>query len=255
MQVTATMKAWFLCGITVVAMGVHLGAEALNVDDCVLNGLKGVNSDAAARMVRQSCENKVANQRKQQISEKYGEKIDEKLAYIKWDSDYANGVVKVTFKNELLQTVTYAELSISQPQANGDCPYSDTRKHLYEVKVKPRSSVVLIVPDGTSLVSKDGRICISSRAVRGRAPSLLDVSIGAVSPLPDNQVAAVNQDLSERYAIIDPPAYSTLGRGIDFKITVEDLRKTACEDEVKRNSRPSQNKALEIYNCMTRLNK
>lgn len=252
MQVTATMKIW-CCAL---ALGVHLGAAALDVDDCVLNGLKGVNSDAAARMVRQSCENKVANQRRQQISEKYGEKIDEKLAYVKWDTDYNKGLVNVTLKNELLQTVTYAELSISQPLAKGECPYSDSRKHLYAVKLKPGSSVVLIVPDGKSLVSKNGQICISSRAVRGRAPSVLDVSIGAVSPLSDNQVAALNQDLGERYAVIDSPVYLPPSRLTDSKLSAQrSPRRIECETELKKKYPPPQNEDLEVIRCIFGVNR
>jgi len=65
-----------------------------------------------------------------------------------------------------------------------------------------------MVPGGTALVSKDGRTsCISIRAVRGREPSLLDLSIGDVEPLSENQVSVINQDLNERYATIDSPLY------------------------------------------------
>lgn len=224
MQVTVNIKAWVWFGIAVAALGGHLGAVAMDVDDCVLNGLKGVNSDAAARMVRQSCESKVANQRRQQLSAKYGGKIYEKLTLSNWDTDYANSSVKVTVNNDLQQTVTYAELSISPPMANGSCPYPETRKHLYAVKIKPGSRVVLVVPGGTSLISKDGRTsCIFVNAVRGREPSMLDISVGAVEPLTDNQLSVVNQDLNERYATIDPPVYSPPNRGILFDIKVEDL--------------------------------
>lgn len=250
MQVTATIKVWFLCGIAGAALGVHLGAAALDVDDCVLNGLKGVNSDAAARMVRQSCENKVVNQKRQQLSTKYGGKIDEKLALDNWDVDYANKTVKVTVRNDLQQTVTYAELSISSPMGNGSCPYPVNRKHLYAVKIKPGSRVVLVVPGGTSLISKDGRTsCIFVYAVRGREPSMLDVSVGAVEPLTDNQLAVVNQDLNERYASIDLPVY------VSPKMpTREDLRNQACEAEVKRkfpHLSPGDH-AMQYFDCVMR---
>lgn len=240
------MKAWFLSCIAMATFGVHPAALAIDVDDCVLNGLKGVNSDAAARMVRQSCENKVANQKRQQLSTKYGGKIDEKLALDSWDSDYASKAVKVTVKNELQKTVTYAELSISAPTANGSCPYPENRKHLYAVKIKPGSRVVLVVPGGTSLISKDGRTsCISVRAVRGREPSMLDVSVGAVDPLTDNQLDVVNQDLNERYATIDPPVY------VPPKISVLGQ---ACDAEVKRKypHLGPGDQALQYFDCMMR---
>lgn len=249
MQLTAaTMKAWLLSGIGGVLLGVHPGAVALDMDDCVLNGLKGVNSDAAASMVRQSCEYKVANQRRQQLSTRYGDKIDEKLTLSNWDSDYANKTVKVTVKNDLQQTVTYAELSITAPMANGSCPYPDNRKHLYAIKLKPESKVVLVVPGGNSLISKDGRSsCISVIAVRGREPSILDVSVGAVEPLTDNQLAVVNRDLNERYATIDSPLF------VPFKLpTPQELRQQECAAEVRKKSPAPQNEYLEIFNCMTR---
>ncbi len=248
MQVTATMKAWSLCGIAGAVLSVHPGASALDLDDCVLNGLKGVNSDAAARMVRQSCENKAVNQKRQQLSTRYGDKIDEKLTLSNWDSDYTNKTVKVTVKNDLQQTVTYAELSISAPMANGSCPYPENQKHLYAVKLKPGSRVVLVVPGGTSFISKDGRSsCIVVSAVRGREPSMLDLSVGAVDPLTDNQLAAVNRDLNERYAVIDSPLF------LPFKLpTPQELRQQECAAEVRKKSPAPQNEYLEIFNCMTR---
>lgn len=246
MQVTETMRRLVLCGIAVTVLGVHLGSAALDVDDCVLNGLKGVNSDAAARMVRQSCENKVANQKRQQLSTKYGGKIDEKLALDNWDADYANKAVKVTVRNDLQQTVTYAELSISLPMANGSCPYPENRKHLYSVKIKPGARIVLVVPGGTSFISKDGRTsCISVSAVRGREPSMLDISVGAVEPLTDNQLAVVNQDLNERYATIDLPVY------VPPKMSIRDQ---ACDAEVKRKypHLGPGDQALQYFDCVMR---
>jgi hypothetical protein len=259
MQVMATMKALFLCGITAVAMGVHLGAAALDVDDCVLNGLKGVNSDAAARMVRQSCENKVASQKRQQILAKYGEGIDANLTHVQWDH-YASDDLKVTLKNELPKTVTYVELSISKPKPNGECPYPVSRKYLYEVRAKPGSRLALIVPNGAALVSKEGNLCTTSKALRGREPNILDVSIGAVMPLSDSQLDSINRALDERYAANDPPMHVQSNHGIDFKITADDLRKMACEDEARKNYEkkngkefaPVHAKILDGYNCMVR---
>jgi hypothetical protein len=258
MQVIATMKALFLCGIAGGALGVHQGAAALDVDDCVLNGLKGVNSDAAARMVRQSCENKVASQKRQQILAKYGEGINSNLTHVEWNY-YGNGDLKVTLKNDLSQTVIYAELSISKPKPNGECPYPVSRKHLYEVKAKPGSRLVLIVPDGASFVSKERHLCTSTTAVRGREPSVLDVSIGAFSPLSDSQVATVNDVLSERYATTESFLDAVRNmRAPDF-LGSSDLRETACKNEAKRNHGKKPNEfiseheiALEVFNCMAR---
>jgi hypothetical protein len=195
----------------------------------------------------------VANQRRQQLSTRYGDKIDEKLTLSNWDSDYANKTVKVTVKNDLQQTVTYAELSISAPMANGSCPYPDNRKHLYAIKLKPESKVVLVVPGGTSLISKDGRSsCISVSAVRGREPSMLDVSVGAVEPLTDNQLAVVNRDLNERYATIDLPLYVP-----PKKPPSEDFRSQACDAEVTRKfpHLSVSERTMQYFDCVMRLSK
>lgn len=118
----------------------------------------------------------------------------------------------------------YAELAISKPTPNGECPYPSQRKHLYAFKVKPGSSAVLVVPDGFAMLAKDGTSCVRVRAVRGREPSMLDVSIGAVMPLTESEVEGVNRDLNERYATIDPPSTYTPGRrGIEFNFTPEEL--------------------------------
>lgn len=258
MQVTETMKALFLCCIAGAALGVHLGAAALDVDDCVLNGLKGVNSDAAARMVRQSCESKVASQKRQQILAKYGEGINSNLTHVEWNY-YANDDLKVTLKNDLSKTVIYAELSISKPKPNGECPYPVSRKHLYEVKAKPGSRLVLIVPGGAAFVSKEGRLCTSSTALRGREPSVLDVSIGASSPLTDSQVASVNSVLNERYAITESFVETIRNERAPDLLGSTDLRESACRNEAKKNHGKKSNEyiseyeiALEVFNCMTR---
>jgi hypothetical protein len=45
-------------------------------DDCVLNGLKGVSSDAAARLVAQSCRNKISDSSRAKMA-KFGTKLQE----------------------------------------------------------------------------------------------------------------------------------------------------------------------------------
>lgn len=201
-------------------------ALAEDLDSCLISGLRGVSSDVAARMVRQACENKIDNQRRQSLLMKYGEALDSELTYVAYESDYSKNSLKVTVRNDLSRTVTYAELGISMPTAKGECPYLHTRKYLYAVKVKPGASTDLIVPEGTSLQSKEFRICVTARAVRGREPSILDISIGAVSPLSQSQLAVVNQDLNERYATIDPTPSSLRSASRSFREIIEDFERS-----------------------------
>jgi hypothetical protein len=184
-----------------IAIAAHpYAAVAEDLDTCVINGLKGVTSDVAARLVRQACENKITAQRRKEIASRYGERVDLPLKWVGHTSTHSSGEVRVTVKNESSQTVLYVELGMSALHPKDGCPWLHTSKWLYQVKVKPDASAVLVVPGGTALLDKEWRVCGSAAAVRAREPSFLDVSIGAVSPLTTSQVKAINQELGERYA-------------------------------------------------------
>lgn len=201
------MKKTALALTAIVWATVQIPSYAEDLDTCLINGLKGVSSDMAAKMVRQACENRVGAQRKQQLAAKYGERVDVELDHMQTVYDRAISASKVTFavKNNSQQTVLYAELGMSAPTGKGDCPWTHTRKWLYQVKIKPDATALLVVPDGASLFDKAGRTCMTARAVRAREPSLLDISFGVVEPLSDRQVEVVNQELGERYTLSELP--------------------------------------------------
>jgi hypothetical protein len=195
------VKAWPICGV--IALIAHGAAGAGEVDDCVLNGLKGVSSDAAARMVKQACESKVASARADRLNGKYGEKVNFSLSVESWNRWASNGL-RATLRNTSSLTATLVEVSFSKPDSQDNCTAPPTKKELYRVKIRPGSNGNFMVRDVTSVMDKTGGICIDAIMVRGRQPSSFDVSIGSFEPYSANEIDAINDELGERYATIKP---------------------------------------------------
>lgn len=195
------MKAWLICGV--IAFIAHGAVGAGEVDDCILNGLKGVSSDAAARMVKQACESKVAAARADRLIKKYGEKVDVQLSVEGWDR-WASTGLRATLRNTSSLTATLVEVSLTKPDSQDKCTAPPARKELYKVKIRPGSNGTFLVRDISSVIDKTGGICIDAIMVRGRQPSALDVSIGSFDPYSTNEIDAINEELGERYAKIKP---------------------------------------------------
>ncbi len=179
----------------------HSAVMAGELEDCLLSSLKGVSSDAAARMVRQACESKVTASRAERLIAKHGEKTSTALTvtdWAKWGSMGPHTVIR----NTSSLTALLVEVSLSKPDSKGNCTESAARKELYRVKIKPGSSGTLLFGDVDALVSKTGGICIDAVMVRGRQPSAFDFSIGAFEPLSPGEIEMVNDELNERYAQI-----------------------------------------------------
>jgi hypothetical protein len=195
------VKVWPICGV--IALISNVVAVAGEVDDCVLSGLKGVSSDAAARMVKQACESKVAAARKDRLIQKYGEKVYEQMPVEVWNS-WASTGLRAVLRNASSLTATLVEVSFSKPDSQNNCTAPPAKKELYRVKVKPGSNGTFLVRDVTSVIDKTGAICIDAIMVRGRQPSTFDVSIGSFEPYSANEIDAINEELGERYATIKP---------------------------------------------------
>lgn len=181
---------------------------ASELDDCVLNGLRGVNSDVAARMVKQACENKVSGRLNAEIVEKYGVSINTDLQVENWNTAWQGSTLNVvtTLRNTTTQTVLYVELGIATPDSNDACPYwGYKKKFLYRVKLKPDAVGTFVIPDGGAYRKKvGGAVCLYGTAVRGRAASFIDVDIGSYEPLAEKEVSAVNAKLNTTYAVVAP---------------------------------------------------
>jgi hypothetical protein len=182
---------------------------ASELDDCVLNGLRGVNSDVAARMVKQACESKIGGRQNAELVEKYGAPISADLEVESWDTAWKSSTLNViaNLRNNSSQTVLYVVLGVATPNNNDTCPYSweYKRKFLYRVRLKPDSVGAFVIPDGGSYRKKvGGGICLQGTAVRGRAARFIDVDLGSYEPLPDKEVSSVNAKLNTSYAVPPP---------------------------------------------------
>lgn len=217
------MKSWLVRGVFVVALAAHGVATSGEVDDCVLNGLKGVNSDAAARMVRQACESKVAAARADRVIAKYGMRSFEPMEVLSWAQGGGGSKAQTSIRNTSDLTAILLEVALSTPDGQGNCTNSRTRKELYRIKLNPRATGVFMLGDVTTVVDKKGVLCIDATLVRGREPSAFDFNMGAYEPLSAREVEAINTELKEQYAQIEtsrsaPPA-------APYDVMTTDLRK------------------------------
>ena len=173
------------------------------LEDCLLNSLKGVSSDTAARMVRQACESKVAEGRVNRLIEKHGQRTTATLSIDDWNS-WGGSAAQAVISNTASLTALLIEVSLSKPDSQGKCTAPPARKELYRTKLKPGSTGTFSIPDVSPLISKTGSICIDAVMVRGRQPSPFDISIGSFKPCSVSEVEAINDELKESYAKIEP---------------------------------------------------
>lgn len=142
-------------------------ANAFDLNDCILNGMKGVSSDVAAQQIRYACNIKgieEKNKKNEELKTEYGKAIN--IAILK-DSEYYKieeaGFHSMQYTNTSTDTtVTYVKLRIG-------C--SDSIKYPYKIKLKPGESIALIYP-----ASSTGN-CIHVYEVFGRPSIWSDVSV------------------------------------------------------------------------------
>lgn len=144
-------------------------AQTFSYDDCVLQGLKGVSSDAAARMIRQSCENKRTDfyrQADKKVNDEYG--VDDSTSiledYSKSYSLESGGYASNEYKNiskDDTKLISYVKLSVQATDKNGYCDYSSTKYYSYKTSIKPGStgSLLFKAPSSKS-------ICLNVTAVK-----------------------------------------------------------------------------------------
>jgi hypothetical protein len=201
---------------------------ASDLDNCVLNGLKGVNSDIAARMVRQACENKVNEQRNAELFAKFGDRLDDPMDVVTWAAVWQGETLNVlaTLRNLSSQTALYVELGVATPDEKDKCPYSGgyRKKFLYQVKLKPDSVGTFVVPNGAAYRKRiGGGLCMSANVVRARSPKFTDVSLGTFSPLSDREVLAINSQLNTSYTFPPPEPAPAAAKSSITDFTQDDL--------------------------------
>lgn len=178
---------WILIG-TIAASSIvaPCHANGFSLNDCILNGVKGVSSDVAARLVRKACEDKQEEHRQQRgnaLKQEYGELIDTaSVVKAKFFNTESAGFASIEITNSARspeRTLTYVKLSV-MPAAGDNQPCDPQReaRYSYKLTLKPGTSINLVFPSDAKA------ICTSIEAARGRPTAWKDFSLsGSVKPL------------------------------------------------------------------------
>lgn len=168
--------------ITLGLLPLAANAQSFPYDDCVLQGLKGVSSDAAARMIRQSCENKrteFTRQKDKKNNEEYG--VDDRTSILedhsKGYSLEPNGYISSEYKNtskDDTKWISYVRLSVQATNKDGYCDYSTIKYYSYKTSIKPGaiSRFFFKAPSSKS-------ICFDVSAVRTKPYKWSDFSLSS----------------------------------------------------------------------------
>ncbi len=153
-------------------------AHSFDLNDCIINGMKGVSSDVAARQVRFACEQKntaFKQARMECLMTDFGEPLEldtlvEPENYIEIAEPGFYSKKYLNSSNEKAVTFVRLEVMPAQGGPGTACDVSKRRVHAYKVMLKPRGIIKLIFP------SSQPSNCVSRLVVIGRAPSWSDVS-------------------------------------------------------------------------------
>ncbi|MBI4937093.1 MAG: hypothetical protein HY846_02530 [Nitrosomonadales bacterium] len=140
-------------------------ALAETYDDCVLNGMKGVSSDVAARLVAQSCRNKIAETRKAKVTAFGSTLSEDEFAYVSGKDSvqtHEDSYLSQVLKNKSsFKSITYVALSIKDGDyfdykeakwggvsidSEGRTKWENERSHtyFYKLSLKPGNEVRLM---------------------------------------------------------------------------------------------------------------
>lgn len=161
-------------------------AKEPSYEDCLLQGLKGVSSDAAARLVKMACEGKERDSQKRAIeslTKEFGELID--IDSIKMEEHFnieSKGFSSIQITNSLQnpkEIITYVSLRVYPAEGlNKSCDHSKGINHSYKLSLKSGSSILLVFP------STSPSICPQIESARARESHWKDFSLsGTVKPM------------------------------------------------------------------------
>lgn len=176
-------RTWFaVVGISVMCAQ---SANAFDLNDCIINGMKGVSSDVAARQVRYACDQKLRAYKAEELSKlekEFGEAVDVVLAEKAKFYEIAGlgkHSIQITSR-DASRTLTLVRLEI-MPAPGGpgtNCDPTRARVFAYKTLIKPGGSAKLVFP-----VAADSN-CISVESVHARATTWRDVSFSTtIDPL------------------------------------------------------------------------
>ena len=140
-------------------------ALAGTYDDCVLNGMKGVSSDTAARLVAQSCRNKIAEVKKAKLAAFGSAFSEDEFVYVTGKDSvqtHEDGYFSQAIRNKSsFKSITYVALNIKDGDyydykeakwggvsidSEGRTKWENERSHtyFYKLSLKPGNEVRLM---------------------------------------------------------------------------------------------------------------
>lgn len=125
-------------------------SAAFDMNDCVINGMKGVSNDLAAREVRLACNQKnkeYRNQLTENLLKEYGQDLGSNtLEQVKAENAPTVGFQSATFVNKnTTHTVTLIRIGIGESSAS-TCFGWKLRTLAFRVTMKPLSKLQLVYP-------------------------------------------------------------------------------------------------------------
>lgn len=160
-------------------------AFAFSMNDCILEGMKGVSSDIAARMVKQACEEKANEARQKNVAalvKEFGDPIAPESVSLAANYSRESGRhVSIQATNNVKngdQTIRYIKLSVA-PVEDGFCATWKRTVFAYKLTLTPGSSIKL---QASAPNTED--VCFEILAVRGTSAGWSDFSIaGTIEPM------------------------------------------------------------------------
>ena len=151
---------------------------AFSLNDCIINGMKGVSSDIAARQIRWACQQKYdefKRQRLQELARDFGEAVEaDSVEQAKYWMPEDAGFHSMEFTNKSTEkAITYIRLTVAPALKDAPCDYLKQRVHSYKITVKPQTKVKLIYP--SSAPSE----CINPDVILARPASWKDISFSS----------------------------------------------------------------------------
>jgi hypothetical protein len=174
------MPPFLLASFAVALLVSAVDARAdFSFNDCVLNGLKGVSSDAAARMIRSACDAKLQEFRRERLNEleqQYGVTVSLDTVQVAEQFDSAEDgywAIKITnLDGQRDRVIAYILIGISPAPGPGlPCIISREVEIAYKVAIRTGASARLMFrPPGSESA------CVAAKAVRTRVSSWRDFS-------------------------------------------------------------------------------
>lgn len=161
-----------------------------DINDCIINGLKGVASDAAAEMVKVACERK-QQERPEWKTEQYRKQLGtvasvDILEIVELSTNAEIGFHSLFVKNvDPERTITFLRIKATPaPIAGKECDYLQSKFETFRVTIPPGSSTKLLYPNRGGQESCVVLVTVFSRDVATTdKPSQIPVKALARDPL------------------------------------------------------------------------